>query len=139
MGRVAVVWVLVVGTWAAAAPVPKNVPKTNAEKIVGTWKMVKSTTESEKQFTVTVEFTRDGKLTIRRTPTEAGAGNPDDEIGTYKVEGDKLPYTFGTEADGRSATDDIKKLTDDELIVVDPAGNREEYVRVKPVADDKKK
>jgi uncharacterized protein (TIGR03066 family) len=121
---------------AAAAPVPKEKPKTDAERIVGTWKMVKASNGAEKGRTVIAEFTKDGKLVLRRSVN--GQPGESEQTGTYKVKDGKLEYTFGEGDEAVTATDEIKKLTDDELVVVDPNKVQEEFARVRPKAEEKK-
>jgi uncharacterized protein (TIGR03066 family) len=111
---------------ADAAPVPKPKPKTDADRIVGTWKMVKRGGEPARFKAV---FTADGKLTLhylRPDGTELFK-----ETGKYKVADGKLEYTLAQEnAPARTDTDTIKKLTDDELVLVDADGVQEEFKRV---------
>jgi uncharacterized protein (TIGR03066 family) len=120
----------------SAAPVPKDKPKTDAERIVGTWKMVRASNGAEKGRTVIAEFTRDGKLILRRSVN--GQPGESEQTGTYKVKDGKLEYTFGEGDDAVALTDEIKKLTDDELVVIDPNKIQEEFARVRPKAEDKK-
>jgi len=62
------------------------------------------------------------------------AAEPD---GTYRVVGTELPYEVKQGFVTKKETLTIKKLTADELIVVDPEGLKEEFSRVKK--DEKKK
>ncbi|MGL6096725.1 MAG: lipocalin family protein [Fimbriiglobus sp.] len=132
---------------ATAAPVPKAPPRTNAEKIVGTWVMTKSSNGAEKRYTVTVEFRMNGTMTLERSEVledqgPVGVGDP--EIGAYQVVGNKLRYVFGKNntlgivdnekdnPDDGASKDVIETLTETELVLVDESGNREEYERQKP-------
>src|SRR5262245_49890781 len=80
---------LVMTAQSAPAPIPKDAPKTTAEKLVGTWEIVKVKGEKpEGKFTV--EFAKDGKMTLKVEPTE---GDKMTFKGKYKVlEGDKIDY-----------------------------------------------
>ena len=113
---------------ATGAPVPKEKEKTNAEKVVGKWKLAKSSYggEKDKVDVLIVEFTKDGKMTVSQ-------GEGDDKVayeGTYKVDGDKLPYKLNIGGGEKAETLTIKKLTDDELSVVDPDSIQEDFKRV---------
>jgi uncharacterized protein (TIGR03066 family) len=120
-------WLLVAVPVAGAAPVPKSVPKSNAELLVGTWKLTKSSV-GENRTSLSVEFAKDGTLTIRQSPAGENT-EPTVYTGTYKVEADRIPYSVMTDSGEKSETLTIKKLTDDELIVVDPDDIREEFQR----------
>src|SRR5438876_455834 len=50
---------------APAAPVPKDKQKTTAEKLVGTWELVKNSKGNVEGLTVYVEFTKDGKMAVK--------------------------------------------------------------------------
>ncbi|MBA4062402.1 MAG: hypothetical protein C0501_01600 [Isosphaera sp.] len=120
---------------SAAAPVPKEKPKTDAVRIVGTWKMVRTSNGEVKGRTVIAEFTKNGKLTLRRSVNKVPGES--EQTGTYKVKDGKLEYTFGEGDEAVTATDEIKKLTDDELVVVDPNKVQEEFARVRPKAEER--
>ncbi|SRR5579885_3127649 len=119
---------------AGAAPIPKDQPKTNAEKIVGTWKLVSNSKETPKDVTYYVEFAKDGKMTLRAEPT--GDGEKMTFTGKYKVDGDKIDYELTIGDNKKQEILTIKKLTDDELVTVDPDDIKEEFKRVK---EEKKK
>src|SRR4249920_2428367 len=83
--------------------------KIDAAKLVGKWKLTKSTDENAPKDAL-VEFTKDNKLIITATIE----GKPFEMKGTYKVDGDKLTVAL-TPPDGGKAeedTDTIKSLTD---------------------------
>ena len=112
----------------AAAPVPKE--KTNAEKLVGVWKLVKFQGEDPPGGGATVEFTKNGKMII----TLETDGQKIEMKGTYKLVGeDKIDYKVALPEDGgdKSEVLTIKKLTDDELVTTDPEDVKEEFKRVK--------
>jgi uncharacterized protein (TIGR03066 family) len=118
-----------------AAPVPKPKEKTEAERIVGTWKMVKRGGE---EANLEVEFTKDGKIILRRPQPNGPAVV--DETGKYKVADGKLEYTLSRDGGPeRTGTDVIKKLTDDELVLVDKDDITEEFTRVKDEKKEEKK
>jgi uncharacterized protein (TIGR03066 family) len=117
---------------AFAAPVPKE--KTTAEKLVGTWKLVKFQGEDPPGGGATVEFTKDGKMII----TFDNNGEKLVAKGTYKVVGDdKIDYKVTLPGgEDKSEVLTIKKLTEDELVTTDPDDLKEEFKRVK---EEKKK
>jgi uncharacterized protein (TIGR03066 family) len=119
-----------------AAPVPKE--RADAEKVVGTWKLVKSTNSPDGLTTnLEIDFTLGGKMILRQTdpgmPTRTYEGD-------YKVEKTELPYTMKYPNGAiKKETLTIKRLTETELHVVDPDGIQEDFVRVKPEKKDEKK
>jgi len=122
-----VAFALFTPTLVFGAPVPKEKEKPNAEKVLGKWKLTKSSNDGEKSETLIVEFTKDGKMTITQGEGEAKFVFS----GTYKVEGDKLPYKMTMPGgDKKAETLTIKKLTDEELIFVDPDEIQEDFKRV---------
>ena len=97
--------------------------KTNAEKIVGMWQMIKPSPPKEAGEAV-FEFTKDGKLIINM----GGKQTAD----TYKVEGD----TLTTAGKGLSETEQIgtakiKTLNDSTLIIEDQKSAKPETVEFK--------
>lgn len=111
----------------------------NAEKLVGTWKMVANSQGTPEGVTFFVEFTKDGKMILRIVPKDK-----DQETttlkGTYTLAKDKIDYKMD---DGSGGTKQemltIKKLTNDELVVLDPDEVKEEFKRVKEEKVNKKK
>ena len=97
----------------------------NPDKLIGTWEMTKS--EAVPPGTkATVEFTRDGKITMTATLQ----GKTVSDGGTYTLNGDKLTFTRkGPRGQEKTETDTIKTLDDTKLVIVDPAGKVEEYKR----------
>lgn len=131
----------VIGTGLAvsAAPVPKE--KTVAEKLLGTWKLMKSSQGTPDDLTFLVTFTEKGEMTLKVEPK-----NKDAEAitlkGRYKlVDGDKkgeekIDYEMDNGTGGtKKEVLKIKSLTADELVVTDPDDVKEEFKRVK---DEKK-
>lgn len=120
---------------ATAAPVPKE--RAEAEKVVGTWKLLKSS-NSPNGLTVelTMELTQGGKMTVRQT----SGGQTAVYEGEYKVVKNEMPYTmkFPNGRGEKKETLTIKKLTETELVVVDPDGIQEDFERVKPAKKDEK-
>jgi uncharacterized protein (TIGR03066 family) len=114
-----------VGLPAPGAPVPKE--RADAEKVVGTWKMTLDSSGNT-DTNLELEFLQGGKMTIRQVQN---GGQVTVYVGSYRVVGNELPYEvkLGTRVKAETLT--IKKLTADELIVVDPDGLKEEFVRVK--------
>ena len=96
----------------------------NAKKIVGVWEVTKS---KDAPPGATVEFTKDGKITMR-----AKVGDKKIEFGgTYKVEKDKINVVVSFEGKTKKDSATIKKLTDKELVIEDEKGMVDEYKRVK--------
>lgn len=114
-----------------AAPVPKE--RAEAEKVVGTWKMTLDS-QGGTDTNLEIEFTQSGKMTIRQVQQ---TGQVSVFVGTYRVVGNELPYEVKQGTRVKAETLTIKKLTADELVIVDPDGLKEEFVRVKK--DEKKK
>ena len=112
------------------APVPKE--RADAEKIVGTWKMTRDS-RGGTDTNLEIEFTQGGKMTIRQVLSN---GQASVYAGTYRVVGPDLPYEVKQGTRVKAETLTIKKLTADELVVVDPEGLKEEFARVKK--DEKK-
>jgi uncharacterized protein (TIGR03066 family) len=109
---------LLLGLTTAARPDDKKVDKgkSNKEKIVGTWVLVKPETPKNLPRGSVLEFTKDGKLKF-----SAKLGDQDINLeGTYSVDGDKLKSAI-KDQDGKeqSDTDTITKLTDKELVIKD--------------------
>ncbi len=118
---------------APAAPVPKE--RADAEKVVGTWKLVKSSLERDDAVALTMELTQGGKLMIRQTTN----GVTTVYEGEYKLVKGEMPYTMKLPNGGeKKETLKIKKLTETELHVVDPDGIQEDFERVKPEKKDDK-
>ena len=87
------------------------------EKLIGTWEFVKSTEKNSPPPGSTVEFAKDGKLTIsiktgKQTITVKG---------TYSVDGDTLKIVT-ERSDGKDATETMRiiRLTDKELVTQMP-------------------
>jgi uncharacterized protein (TIGR03066 family) len=94
---------------------------TNKEKIVGTWEVTKS--GSDLPEGATIEFTKDGKLTIN-------IKDKDKTItvkGTYTVDGDKLMVVTNFEDKEHKETITIKSLTDKKLVTVDEKKKEDEF------------
>jgi uncharacterized protein (TIGR03066 family) len=86
---------------------------TNKDKIIGTWEVVKS--QSDLPAGSTVEFTKDGKLTV----TVKAEDKKVVVKGTYKVDGDTLTVTTKDGDEEHTEKMTIKSLTKDKLVVVD--------------------
>lgn len=124
---------VVLGVSAAtfAAPVPKEKAKTTADKLVGKWDL-HSLRGGERHKVGVAEFTKDGKLTVTQGSAKYA--------GKFKCPADdKIDYELDRgEANLHKEVLTIEKLTDDELITVDPAGVKEVFVRQKEKKDEKK-
>jgi uncharacterized protein (TIGR03066 family) len=120
---------------ALSAPVPNQDKKSNAEKLVGKWELTKSGADTPKDVKFVVEFAKDGVMTLHVEPKD---GEKMTLKGKYKVDGEKIDYEM-EQPDGGKKQEvlTIKKLTEDELITVDPDDIKEEFKRVKEKKKDK--
>jgi uncharacterized protein (TIGR03066 family) len=136
MNRLTVVlFVVCSGAPALGAPVPKE--RVEAEKLVGTWRMTLGAM-GQTDTNLVLEFHQGGKMVIRQVFPN---GQTSTYEGTYRVVGNELPYDVKQGGRRKAETLTIKKLTAEELIVVDPDGLKEEFARVKkeePKKDEKK-
>jgi uncharacterized protein (TIGR03066 family) len=119
---------------ASAAPIPKD--RADAEKVVGTWRMTLGA-QGQTDTHLELDFYQGGKMVIRQVLTN---GRESVYEGNYRVIGNELPYEVKRGGAVKKETLTIKKLTDTELIVVDPDGLKEEFVRIKkdPTKKDEK-
>lgn len=121
---------------AVAAPIPKE--RAEAEKVVGVWKLVKSSsmTPSGVVINLEMELTLGGELILRQSVNDGPVAS---YKGQYSVMKYALPYSINYPGGGKKAeTLTIKKLTDTEMILVDPDGIQEEFERIKPKKDEPK-
>ena len=97
-----------------------------AKKLVGTWEIV--TSQSGAPPGATVEFTKDGKMSLR-----AKVQNMDIKVdGTYEVKDmSVISKLTGPDGQPHTETHTITKLTDKELSVKDQAGKVDDYKRAK--------
>ena len=121
--------VLSLPVFVNAAPVPKV--RADEEKVVGIWKLVKSSKSRESGPTIhlEMELTQTGKLILRQS-TDGGPVSTYE--GEYSVSKNELPYSIksgGTVLKTEVLT--IKKLTETELSLVDPEGIQEDFERIK--------
>lgn len=103
----------------------QDTAKIDAKLLVGKWR------PQDKAKDFTVEFTKDGKVTV------AFAGKDDKGEGTYKLDGDKLTLKlmFGDKEESMTRT--IHSLTKTELVSSKEGGDKDTLVRV-PGKKDKK-
>ncbi|HEY2786876.1 MAG TPA: hypothetical protein VGJ05_18085 [Fimbriiglobus sp.] len=130
---------IAIATAGYAAPPPKDEKKSNKDKIVGTWELVKTSQGDLGGQVLHLEFTKDGKMIMNRMN---GKMKQLVYEAKYKVEGDKedkMPYESITEGVDKKETLKIKKLTDKELVFEDDDGIVEEFSRVMDVKKDEKK
>ncbi len=121
---------------AVAAPVPQE--RLEADKLVGTWKLVKSSNPPLDGVTVTLrmELTASGKMILRQSVN----GGPESVYeGEYKMSKNEIGYSIKY-PDGtiKKETLTIKKLNETDLSVVDPDGIQEDFERLKPKKEDSK-
>lgn len=110
---------------SAAAPVPKDKPRSTAQKLHGDWKLVKSP-GLEEGTTATVSFKPDGTLKLKIATTDGGSF---EMAGKFTAEGEKISYELQSNNGARKEVLTIKKLTEEELITVDPDDKVEEFKR----------
>jgi len=114
-----------------AAPVPKNKEKSNAEKVLGTWKLVGGTQGKPANDTrLHLTFMANGKVLLKQN---VGIPNEYAREGTYKVEGDKIHYKVTTPGYEKEETLTLKKITETQMEFVDPDDIQEDFVRIPDV------
>lgn len=142
---IAIVAGAVVGLNAVAAPIPKDEKaKTVEEKIVGTWKLVKSDAPLTDGVTFEITYKKGGEMEFTRTfedkdtPKQVTKGKfktsePDDKnkLGT-------IDWTVKEGDEDRGELSKILELTDDKIVLEDPEGLKETFERVKPKKPMKK-
>jgi uncharacterized protein (TIGR03066 family) len=119
----AVVLALALGATAEAQD-----KKIDGTKLIGKW----APKEDKKGGSMTLEFTKDGKLSL----AVDFMGKSEKIDGTYKLTGDKLDVTLKFGGDEKKETLTVKTLTDTELETTDTKGKTDSFTRVK---DEKKK
>ena len=117
---------LAVAAGAAPQTGAKNAvnPSPIAKKLVGVWRVVKS---DEAPPGARVEFTRDGKVSIRFT----AKGRTYNPKGTYKLAGNKLTTRVALGGKERTETLTIQTLNDTDLVMRTTSGDLDEYEREK--------
>lgn len=102
----------------------KKIIRTNAEKIIGTWRMVKANGQEAPKGTgdLTMEFTKYGKVKMIGGEFRGG-----DEA-NYKVDGDKLIVSKGEQNPPAST---IKTLTVDSLVLVNTSNGKSSEIEMK--------
>jgi uncharacterized protein (TIGR03066 family) len=129
--------VLGLSTLAVSAPVPKDLVQ--ADKVVGTWKLVKSSKAPPSGVTVNLEMetTAAGKLILRQSVNNGPVAVFE---GEYSVSKNELTYSIKYPNGGgvKKETLTIKKLNDTELSLVDPDDIQEDFERIKPKKEDPK-
>lgn len=126
-----------------AAPVPKEKKKTVEEKIVGTWKLVKTDNGPASGYAFTITFKAGGEMSFTRSypgndipprvsPGKFKAGEPDEK---YKLGSIDWKVKEGNAERGEVSK--ILKLTDTEMEFEDPEGLKESFERVKEEKKDK--
>ncbi|HEY1190011.1 MAG TPA: TIGR03066 family protein [Gemmata sp.] len=129
MRLVPVVLFAVCGGALSAAPVPKE--RADAEKVVGTWKMTLDS-RGNTNTDLELDFYQGGKMVIRQRLANGPVSSYE---GSYRVIGNEMPYEVKQGRAIKKETLTIKKLTADELILIDPDGLKEEFVRVNKKAE----
>ncbi len=118
--------VFVLCAWAAApaAPIPRD--RLDAERVVGTWRMTLGA-QGQTDTHLELDFYQSGKMVIRQ-----GRPNGVQSVyeGRYRMYGNQLPYEVKQGTRLKAETLTVTKLTATELVIVDPDGLKEEFVRV---------
>lgn len=100
--------------------------KIDKSKLIGTWKLVKtdSPTPPPKGASLTVEFTKDGKVTFVATLGDKKRTG----TASYKVDGDKLTTTRKIPNSDKEETETvtIKELTDKKFVTIEKKGDKTE-------------
>jgi len=119
---------------ASAAPIPRD--RLDAERVVGTWRMTLGA-QGQTDTHLELDFFQSGRMVIRQA---LGPGRVSMYVGSYRMVGNQLPYEVKQGVTLKAETLTVTKLTATELIIVDPDGLKEEFVRVskEPKKDDKK-
>lgn len=116
-----------------AADTPKEKETTQADKVVGKWRITKS--GGNEVNGTSVEFTKDGKMTI-----SMGDGDEKQEFkGTYKVTKEGIDYTVMIGEMKKTEVLKIKKLEEKNMTTEDPDGQVEEFERIEEKKKEEKK
>jgi len=117
-------------TVAAVGVAKESKEKIDKDKLVGTWTFVKTDSKDAPPpgATMTVEFTKDGKVTVTFTLKEKSSKSS----GTYKVEGNQLTTTMKGRG-GKDKTDKvtITTLTDKKLVTTETNDGKTETTEFK--------
>ena len=112
--------------FATADPIPKEKEKTalekQAEKVIGKWRIVKS--NGTEINGTTVEFTKDGKMTISMDEGKT------EFKGKYKVTKEGIDYKVSLGETEKAEVLTIKKLEEKTMTTEDPEGVAEEFERI---------
>jgi uncharacterized protein (TIGR03066 family) len=95
--------------------------KIDTKKLVGKWQPK----EENKKGKVTIEFSKDGKMTV------TFSGKEDKIEGMYKVDGNKVTVRFKDDGKETTKTFTILKLTDAAMTTKDEDGKEEMFLRIK--------
>jgi uncharacterized protein (TIGR03066 family) len=99
---------------------------TNAEKLIGTWKLIKSGGK-DVPVDISIEFGKDLKLVMMFK-----AGDKEQKIdGTYKLDGDKITTTAKIGDKEMIEVHTIQTLNDTTLITKDKKGQLDEFQKKK--------
>jgi len=108
--------------------------KSVQSKLVGTWKSVKidSPKPPPKDVTITVEFTKDGKVTVAFSIKDKELGKL---TGTYKANSESLTTTMKDPNDDtvRTVTVTIKELTEKKFVTIEKTGDKTQTIEFEKV------
>ena len=117
----------------AASDDKKDDPKADEKKLVGKWKLLKTSQgDLPEGLKLVFEAQKDGKFKLTMTTGE----EKDVNTGTWKLDGKKVTFEF-TEGrrKGMKQTDTIKELTEKKLVLVDENDTTEYFERVEEKKD----
>ncbi len=125
----AIVALVLLASAAGLRAFAEDEPKPTAEKLVGVWKLAKSSIPLPDSVNVTIEFKKEGKLAVAYEEK----GEKKTAEGTWKLDGQKLKITLKRPGKSTDKTDtvEITKLTDQELVTDDKSGKVDEFKRVR--------
>ena len=117
--------------WFVSTSFAKDKAETkNAEKIVGTWKLVKCEVMKEEVKTGEAEFLKDMSCKMSYTTKD---GKEITKKGKYEFEGEtkiKITVENPTKEEEKTKELTIDTLTDTKLVLVHPKGEKTEFERV---------
>jgi uncharacterized protein (TIGR03066 family) len=118
---------LACGALSGPAQGQEKKDKTNKEKIIGNWELVKTDEPLPPGIKIIVNFGKDGKMKV----TATFMGMTRDQEGMYEVKGDKLETTQKQGDKEKKETDTIQTLDDKQLITINAKKQKTEFKRVK--------
>lgn len=97
-------------------------PAISQAMLVGTWE------SKPKEGTISIEFTKDGKINATMTPE---GGKALEMKGSYTLTGDKLATVLSFMGKEKKETLTIESLTATKMVTVDEKGKKDEFTKKK--------